>query len=289
VATVTRRGGAARPSGRPAPKVRPDRTGPVRAEIFSIGRELLAGQVADRNARSVARFLAQRGAVVQRITIVGNEVLALASTLREALGRNPHLVVTTGGLGPGRDDVTVEAVAEALSLPLALDHDAKGVVEAGYRRLLLERRVQDTGLTAAREKMCRVPVGSIVLDNPAGVAPGVLCRLPGGAALLCLPGRPEEMEATLAGATDRLKLPVRATSRREVESPTADEASLRPLLDQLGAEFPAVWVSSRPSLADDPRARATILLEAVGDDEPQAESAAELALRRLLALAAGSP
>jgi molybdenum cofactor synthesis domain-containing protein len=261
----------------------------VRAEIVSIGRELLAGQVTDRNARSLARFLAQRGAVVQRITIVGSDVTALAETLRGALERNPHLVVTTGGLGPGREDVTLQAVAEALSLPLVLDHEAKLLVEAGYRRLMLDRRVHDTALTAAREKMCRVPVGSIALDNPSGVAPGVLCKLPGGAALLCLPGRPTEMEATLAGAIDRLRLPARATARREVESPTADEASLRPLLDQLVAEFPGVWIASRPSVADDPRARATILLEAVGDDQPQAESAAELALRRLLALAAGSP
>jgi molybdopterin-biosynthesis enzyme MoeA-like protein len=173
-------------------------------------------------------------------------------------------------------------------VPLAIDHDAKTFVEAAYRRLADEKRLYNTALTAAREKMCRLPVGSVAIPNPAGVAPGVLLKLPGGASLLALPGRPEELEATLAVAAERLRLPSRAIARREIESPTADEAALRPMLDRLMVEFPHLWIASRPA-DEGPAGRATILLESTGDDAPQAESAAEIALRRLLALAAGSP
>ena len=287
VSTALNRDAHRRPSDRPAPKVHPERSGPVRAEIVSIGRDLLSGRVADTNALALARFLTQRGAQVRRITTVGDDEQTISETLRAALERQPHLVITTGGLGPAREDCVVDAVSVALSLPLAVDHDAKTQVEDAYQRLKRNRAVHSTALTAAREKMCRIPIGSTPLANPLGIAPGVLCRLPGGAMLLCLPGRPEEMEAVLEGVAGQLKLGESVVAQREIESPTADEAKLRPLLDLLADEFPDVWVSSQPSAKRG--LPATIRLEAVGEDHPQAESAVEIALKRLLALATGSP
>ncbi len=59
-----------RPSAQPAPKVRPQRGGPVRVELISIGRELLRGRIADGNAQKVSRFFTQKGAIIRRITVV---------------------------------------------------------------------------------------------------------------------------------------------------------------------------------------------------------------------------
>jgi molybdenum cofactor synthesis domain-containing protein len=280
-----------RPSGRPAPKVRPARGVPARAELVSIGRELLRGRIADRNARTLARLLTQRGVVVRRITAVDDNDAAVSGALREALGRNPHLVVTTGGLGPADDDRTLAGVAAALEAPLCLSSAAKEMVEASLERLRKRKFVADGALTLARERMCEIPVGSEPVANAAGVSPGVICRLPGGATLLCLPGSPDEALAVFEEAWPRLKIPGAPgrVAHREIESPTADESALTPLLDRLAGEYPGLWIASRPAGSRKAGARIVIRLEAAGDDEREVNSRVEGAIRRLLALAAGSP
>jgi molybdenum cofactor synthesis domain-containing protein len=270
--------------------VRPARAGLPWVEIISVGRELLRGGV-DDNAPVLARTLTRRGAVVRRITIVDDNERTIAASLREALDRNPHFVITTGGMGPAEDDRTLAAVSDALGVPLALDRRARTLVEESYQRLRREKVLTQGGLTAAREKMCRIPVGSEALVNSLGVAPGVLYRLAGGTTVLCLPGMPDEMEAVLGAALARLGL-VEATTpvaQREVEAPTADEASLRPLLHRLAGEFPGVWIASQPSRSRRPGARSKIRLEARGASQLEADAMIDGVIKRLLALAAGCP
>ena len=98
-----------------APRVIPEHSGPVTAEIISVGRELLNGRVADSNAGTLARLLTRRGAVLHRVTIVGDEEAAIASAIRETLARNRHLVVVSGGLGPAAEDRTMLAVSSTSS------------------------------------------------------------------------------------------------------------------------------------------------------------------------------
>ncbi len=86
----------------------------MKAEIISVGTELLLGQTVDTNAAYIARYLAELGFSVYRKTTVGGDNRArLASAVREALER-ADVVVTTGGLGPTEDDLTRETVAEVL-------------------------------------------------------------------------------------------------------------------------------------------------------------------------------
>ena len=281
---------APRRSSRPAPKVRPERAGTLWVELISIGRELLRGKIADGNAQRLARLLTQRGASVRRITVVEDSVAGISAALVEALGRGPQLVVTTGGLGPAEDDRTLEGLGSALNLPLVLDAQRKAAVEAGYARLERRHVVHAGGLTAAREKLCRVPVGAKTIENPLGVAPGVVLRLPGGASVLALPGMPEEMRAVLEAALPALDLDLAAeTAEREVESPTADEAALEPLLERLSEEFPAVWIHSRPAGSRRTGARIVIRLEATAAQREEAEAVLDACVERLLALAAGCP
>lgn len=279
-----------RPSGRPAARPRPARTGPAWAEIVCIGRELLRGRLADRNAPLLARALTDRGLIVSRITIVDDTLPAIVAVVRETLSRNPHLLVTTGGLGPAAEDRTLAGVAEALGLPVVLDHQAQALVEAAYRDLS-ERKLVLSGLTRGREKLCRLPKGFVPLANPIGVSPGAFHRLPAGAVVLCLPGVPNQAEAVLEAAMPAIKLAVRPgeTARREIEAPTTDESALLPLLQQLTAEFPGVWIRSEPSGARRPGGRVMIHLEALADDLQQANTAVDSAFKRLLALAAGGP
>jgi molybdenum cofactor synthesis domain-containing protein len=275
-----------RVTGRPLPKPRLDRSAPLRVEIVSIGRELLRGRVPDGNAPKVAEHLTGLGAVVHRITVVDDSRHAVAAALTESLARGSRFVVTTGGLGPGADDRTLEAISEALSRPLTEHPGARRLVEATYRRLRQDGLVSLQGMNAAREKMCVVPVGGEPIANPIGPAPGILIRLPGGVAVLALPGVPEEAQAVLREALSLVRdlFAPGFTAQREVESPTKDESALRPLLDRLTEEFPGVAIKSRgPSFARD--SGVVVTLEATGPSRREAESTVESALRRLLALA----
>jgi nicotinamide-nucleotide amidase len=275
-----------RPSPAPAPKVVVDRQGPLHAEIVAVGRELLRGQVKDGNAGWLAGELTRRGALVHRITIVDDLERSVTNVVAEARLRGVHLIVTTGGLGPALDDRTLAGIAEALNLPLALSPPARDMVEQAYRTLKEARANVSTGLDRPREKMCLLPVGGEAIQNPAGIAPGMLLRLTGGAAVVCLPGRPEETRAVFEGASERLRdlFPLRASAERELEAPTSDESAMRPVLDRLVEEFPGVWVKSHPP-AGRRRDPIRVTLQSFAATQKEADSLVEGAMRRLLALA----
>jgi molybdenum cofactor synthesis domain-containing protein len=273
-------------SGEAAPKVVVDRQSPLHAEIVVIGRELLRGQLRDGNASWIAGELTRRGALVHRVTIVDDLERSITNAVAEARERGVHLIVTTGGLGPALDDRTLAGISEALRLPLALSPPARDMVEQSYRTLKEARVVGSSGLNASREKMCLLPVGAEAIPNPAGVAPGMILRLTGGAAVVSVPGRPEESKAVFEAATLRLRdlFPMRASAERELEAPTSDESAMRPALDRLTEEFPGVWVKSHPpaSRRKDP---IRVTLQSFAATQKEADALVDGAMRRLLALA----
>src|SRR5436853_1993377 len=89
-------------------------TSPV--EIFSIGTELLIGRIQDTNSFWLAQQVSELGATMGRVTIVGDDRATIIEALRSAAGRGARTVLTTGGLGPTPDDLTVECVAELLGV-----------------------------------------------------------------------------------------------------------------------------------------------------------------------------
>jgi molybdenum cofactor synthesis domain-containing protein len=287
-----RRPSAARPVARkrtpaaPPVKVIVDRQGPLHAEIVVVGRELLRGQLRDGNAPWIAGELTRRGALVHRITIVDDLERSIMNAVAEARGRGVHLIVTTGGLGPAQDDRTLAGVAAALSLPLTINPPARDMVEAAYTTLKDTRVIGKAGFTASREQMCFLPVGAEAIANPAGVAPGMLLRPMGGAAVISVPGRPEESRAVFETAMLRIRelFPLRASAERELEAPTSDESAMRPVLDRLTDEFPGVWIKSHPP-AVRRRDPIRVTLQSFAATQKEAELLVEGALRRLLALA----
>jgi len=272
---------------RPAPKVLHRRTGPLHVEIVVVGREILRGATADVTSRFLAAELSGRGALVHRIAVVDDSERAVESAVSEALSRGAHLVVTTGGLGPTADDRTMLGISDALRLPLALSSPALDMVEASYRRLKGEGKTASAALTAQREKMAALPVGSEPLVNTAGVAPGVLMRTTGGGAVLCLPGVPEEARSVFLEAVDRLGdlFPRGCRATRELEAPTSDESTLRAILDRVSEEHPLVWIKSHTEGFARRGARVRVTFETFAATPREAEHLVETAMQRLLGLA----
>ena len=165
----------------------------ARAGIVVTGTEVLTGRVADRNGPWVAERLLELGVELAHITICGDRAADIEAQLRFLATEGVDLIVTTGGLGPTADDMTVEIVARFCGRDLALDVELEAKIAAILKSLMARYTGVDfDAVLAANRKQAMVPVGAHILD-PVGTAPGVV--VPGKPAVLVLPGPPRELQA----------------------------------------------------------------------------------------------
>lgn len=155
----------------------------MRAEILTVGTELLLGHTVDTNSAYLSRRLAGLGFDLYFKATVGDNRQRVARTIGEALAR-VDLLLTTGGLGPTLDDITREAVADATGRSLEFRPELLAEIEARFRRLGL--RMSDNN-----RRQAYLPRGAIGIPNPVGSAPGFYLEADKGA-LACLPGVPSE-------------------------------------------------------------------------------------------------
>ena len=182
----------------------------MRAELLTIGTELLNGATVNTNAAYLGRRLAEVGIRCERHTAVGDERVLVCGAVEESL-RRADLLVITGGLGPTFDDVTMEALADVTQRPLRVHAPVAASIRRFYTRghRLLQR---------AALRQASLPEGGIALPNPLGTAPGLWMRLKNGVLVVALPGVPAEMRAIMARhVMPRLR---RATSVGAIESRT---------------------------------------------------------------------
>ena len=158
-------------------------------EIVAVGTELLLGQLVDTNTAFVAEHLASGGIDVFATHAVGDNRERIAALLREALERADG-VITTGGLGPTVDDLTKEAVCDALGLGSELNGEALAVMEALFASLRRPMRENN-------RKQAMLPTGADVFANAHGTAPGFAIARADGKFVACMPGVPFEMKPML--------------------------------------------------------------------------------------------
>ncbi|MDB6137656.1 MAG: CinA-like protein, partial [Verrucomicrobiaceae bacterium] len=168
-------------------------------ELVNTGTELLLGDVINTNAAWIGQRMAALGLQISRQTVVPDGD-AVKQALSEA-ARRADVLIVTGGLGPTNDDMTREAAAELLGLPLELDDKVVGVLEAFFQQ---RGRV----LTETNKKQAMVVRGAQVLDNPFGTAPGLYIPPACGAekglkcAIFLLPGPPRELKPMVEGQVE---------------------------------------------------------------------------------------
>lgn len=165
----------------------------VRAGIVVTGTEVLTGRVADLNGPWVADQLLELGVELAHITICGDRAADIEAQLRFLAAEGVDLIVTTGGLGPTADDMTVQTVADFAGRDLVLDAELEAKIAAILKSLMARfTGVDFEAVMAANRKQAMVPLGADVLD-PVGTAPGVV--VPGTPTVLVLPGPPRELQA----------------------------------------------------------------------------------------------
>lgn len=172
----------------------------ARAGIVVTGTEVLTGRVADRNGPWIADRLLELGVELAHITICGDRPSDIEAQLRFLADEGVDLIITSGGLGPTADDVTVETVARFCERELVLDQGLEARIEAILKSLM--QRFADVdldALVAANRKQAMIPDGAQVLD-PVGTAPGVV--LPGRPTIVVLPGPPRELQPMWSSAIE---------------------------------------------------------------------------------------
>ncbi|BBY53506.1 competence/damage-inducible protein A [Mycobacterium koreense] len=169
----------------------------TRAGIVVTGTEVLTGRIQDRNGPWIADRLLELGVELAHVTICGDRPRDLTAALRFLSDTGIDLIITSGGLGPTADDLTVQTVAEFCGRELVLDTDLEATIATILRSLM--RRYPDAdfeAVMAANRKQALVPAGAAVLA-PVGTAPGVVvpATAAGAPTVVVLPGPPRELQA----------------------------------------------------------------------------------------------
>jgi nicotinamide-nucleotide amidase len=163
----------------------------MRCEVLAVGTELLLGQVVDTNSAWIGEQLALAGIDSHLQVKVGDNRGRIATAIRQALARS-DAVICCGGLGPTQDDITREAIADVLRVPLELDADVVARIEqmfAARGRLMARNNL----------RQAEVPRGAEVIPQVRGTAPGLICRL-GDRSIYAVPGVPGEMREMVTRA-----------------------------------------------------------------------------------------
>ncbi|MDH7601243.1 MAG: competence/damage-inducible protein A [Armatimonadota bacterium] len=159
----------------------------MRAEIISVGTELLLGQIVDTNAVYLSQLLPQFGIDLHYRITVGDNAARLTEALKTALSR-ADLVFTIGGLGPTEDDLTKETVAQLVGDEMFLDEELASKLQAFFEARGVE-------MPESNLKQAMVPRRGRSFPNPLGTAPGAAFETDDGKAIIVLPGPPKEFKA----------------------------------------------------------------------------------------------
>jgi nicotinamide-nucleotide amidase len=157
-------------------------------EIITIGTELLLGQILDTNTTYLAQELGRIGISVRFRTAVGDLPHEMEQVIEDAVQRC-EMVITTGGLGPTKDDLTREAVAKIAGVDLEFRKDLMAQIEQVFKRY-------GYNMPESNRRQAFVPVGSQAIPNPVGTAPAFI-REVRGKPIICLPGVPRELKYLL--------------------------------------------------------------------------------------------
>ncbi|MYL97384.1 competence/damage-inducible protein A [Novosphingobium sp. FGD1] len=134
------------------------------AALVVIGDEILSGRTHDKNIAQIAAWLQVQGIRLKEVRVVADDTAAIVEAVNLLRARNDYLF-TTGGIGPTHDDITVDAIAQAVGVPVVVHPEAQAILEDYY-----ETR---GGLTEARLRMARTPEGAALIPNRYNGAPGI--------------------------------------------------------------------------------------------------------------------
>ncbi|MBN8630870.1 MAG: competence/damage-inducible protein A [Rhodobacterales bacterium] len=205
------------------------------AAILAIGDELLSGRTRDSNLHFLAGELTRTGIALREARVVADDHAEIVAAIRALSAKYTH-VFTSGGIGPTHDDITADAVAEAMGAKIGHRADAMALLQAHYDRSGLP-------FNEARQRMARVPEGAVLIDNPVSTAPGFTL---GNVHVMA--GVPDIFQAMVASVLPGLSggPPLLSQSLRVMRG----EGEIAAAFGALAAEFPDLSMGSYPFITN---------------------------------------
>src|SRR5215472_12643799 len=160
----------------------------MRCEVLAVGTELLLGQIVDTNSAWIGEQLAASGIDSYEHRVIGDNQARIVAALRDLFSR-ADAVLVCGGLGPTQDDLTRDAIAELMGVPLVRHDDLAEHIAQMFRA-----RVRDMPQNNLRQ--ADIPEGGAAIPNPIGTAPGLCCMVD-EKVVYAVPGVPYEMQLML--------------------------------------------------------------------------------------------
>lgn len=158
----------------------------MKCEILAVGTEILLGDILNTNAQYLSRELAELGFDVYYHEVVGDNKERILKALETSFNRS-DIIITTGGLGPTKDDMTKELVSEFLGMKMCLHEESLKSIKEYFNKMGRE-------FVKSNEKQAYFPKEAIILKNSNGTAPGAVFEK-NNKAIIVLPGPPKEMES----------------------------------------------------------------------------------------------
>ena len=155
------------------------------AEIVTTGTEILLGEIVDTNAAWIAQQLRDAGVNLYYKTTVGDNLARVTDVISLCMGRS-DLIIVSGGIGPTKDDITRQAIADATERPLLMHAGALETLKARFARF-------GSQMTENNLQQAMIPTGATLIENPVGTAPGFIVETE-RSTVLALPGVPREMK-----------------------------------------------------------------------------------------------
>lgn len=232
----------------------------MKAAIITVGNEILSGRTVNTNFSDIGKILTYSGYEVIRGIVVPDRLEDIAGAFREAFSI-ADLIVSSGGLGPTYDDMTLKGFSMAFNLKMVKNNEALDMIV---------KKVHE--LTPEREKMALIPENSIPLENSAGTAPGVYIEI-SGKTFIILPGVPREVEAILKEVRDKIRIKGFHYVDKSMDLYNVKESLIAPLIGKLMKEYGnKVYIKTHPKIDDNGKPWVEIEVSASGTDTDELES-----------------
>ena len=202
----------------------------ITAALLVIGDEILSGRTKDKNIGYIAEYLTNIGIDLKEVRVVPDEMEEIVEAVNRLRARYTYLF-TTGGIGPTHDDITADAVSQALGIPLYEDPR----IIAG----MLER-LKPEDLNEARRRMARIPVGAEHVVNPISKVPGFKIEN-----VIVMAGVPSIMQAMMDDVAPRLTTGARMMMET-VEATGIPEGTYATALSEIAKAHPDTIIGSYP-------------------------------------------
>lgn len=232
------------------------------AAMLAIGDELLSGRTKDKNIGHLADILTLSGIDLKEVRIVADEEDDIVAALNALRARYTY-VFTSGGIGPTHDDITADAVSKAFGVACIHDAKAMEILAAMYERRGME-------FTEARQRMARMPQGSVHIDNPVSTAPGFHIGN-----VYVMAGVPQVFQAMLDNVMSTLPSGSKMLSRA-IACPYG-EGDIGTLLAAVQKQHPATSIGSYPHF-DGKRFSTELVIRSRSADDLEAAAAAVTAM-----------